>query len=227
LLGQFARRSLALVFYRFFYLRDDLFSRHLGRLVPGPKPPEKAAWDVEYSQGYWEKLHCIGEQAHYAVLLSYLLHVRPLVSVLDVGCGEAILLARLKPYGYIRYTGVDVSEAAIAKCRPLCDAQTLFEVARAEDYVPTGAFDAVVFSESIYYFKDPVNTVMRYVKYLNENGVFAISLHRHTQTEAIRRRLKAKLELIDETIVSSTHGTWFCLLMKAAKEFRAGIGQGR
>ena len=216
-----ARRSLAPIFYRLFYLREDAFSKIISRVVPVSRQPGRDLWDVEYEKGYWSKLYELSEQGHYALLVSYLLRSGPLPSVLDVGCGEGVLLNWLAPHGYRQYTGIDFSEAVIARCVSRCDTTTSFFSANAEEYQPSGRFDAIVFCESIYYFKDPINTVVRYGRYLNENGVFVISLHRHLQTEAIRSRLKSRLELLHETVISNASGTWFCLLAKPRKHSSA------
>ncbi len=209
-----ARKSLAPIFYRLFYLREDALSKTISGVVPVPQQPDKDLWDSEYNKGYWEKLYDLSEQGHYALLLSYVLRRGPAPSVLDIGCGEGIFLNWLAPHGYKHYTGIDFSETVIAKCAPRCDTKTSFLSANAEEYEPDRRFDAIVFCESIYYFRDPINTVVRYGTYLNENGVFVITLHRHLRTEAIRSRLKDRLELIHETTITNTGGTWFCLLAK-------------
>lgn len=210
-----ARKYLAGVFYKYFYLRDDLVSRMISHLVPAPQPPAKAFWDVEYSQGYWNKLLDLSEKAHYAVLRSYILHLVQKGEILDVGCGEGLLLEQLGDK-YERYVGIDFSESALTKCPRAIDRCTTLIGANAEEYVPEGFFDVIVFCESIYYFGQPIDTVLRYRNYLKQNGAFVISLHSHRRTDAIRACLKRRLHLVHETVVTNQRDSWFCMLMRPA-----------
>src|SRR5215472_663843 len=133
-----ARKYLAGVFYKHFYLRDDVVSRVINHLVPARQPPGRAVWDAEYNQGYWNKLLDLSEQAHYAVLRSYILHVTPGGEILDVGCGEGLLLQHLGRDSYGRYVGIDFSESALARCPRPRDSRTVLVAANAEEYVPQG-----------------------------------------------------------------------------------------
>lgn len=212
-----ARKYLARVFYKYFYLREDPVSRIINHLVPPPQSPDKAIWDLEYSRGIWNKLLDLSEQGHYAIVRSYVLHVAGEGEILDVGCGEGLVLEQLAGR-YRRYIGIDISEFAQAGRRHSDAGNSAFIVANAEEYVPQGSFDVIVFCESIYYFEQPVKTVLRYRNYLKQNGAFVISLHAHVRTEAIRACLKKQLHLVHETLISNDRSSWFCMLMRPVRE---------
>jgi|SRR5215471_3874411 len=207
------RKYLASVFYKYFYLREDPASKIMNHLVPPPQPPGKRIWDVEYSQGYWNKLLDLPEQAHYAVVRSYIQHLTENGEILDIGCGEGLLLEQLGTK-WQRYVGVDFSESAMARRSLSRSDGAVFIVADAENYVPQGLFDVIVFCESVYYFKQPIETVLRYRSFVKENGAFVISLHAHLRTAAIRARLKKELHLVHETVITNDGGSWFCMLVK-------------
>jgi SAM-dependent methyltransferase len=208
-----ARRYLADIFYKYFYLRDDPISKIINHLVPRPQPPSEVIWNVEYSQGYWNKLLDLSEQGHYAIVRSYILHLTTNGEILDLGCGEGLVLDQLGSR-YSRYVGVDFSESALARCPQPSGGSAVFIVANAERYVPQDLFDVIVFCESVYYFEQPIETVLRYRNYLKENGAFVISLHAHVRTTAIRARLKKEMHLVHETVITNDRGSWFCMLVR-------------
>ena len=217
------------LYYRYFFLRDGGVARAIESLVGGHSVPSRESWEAQYREGYWSRLNLGGEHGHYAVILSYAIQLRPDASVLDVGCGEGILWRLLKQFGYGRYAGIDISETAIRKCKSFAEEKTSFVACDAEDYVPDTTFDLIIFNESLYYFRDPMNALKRYARYLAPKGIFVISLFDFIRTRAIRRRVKEVFSLLDETVVSNSHGTWHCLALapccQGPEVFTTGIGQ--
>lgn len=201
------------LYYRYIFLRENRVARAIGAFLGNPPVPSREMWESQYEKGHWERLNNLSEQAHNGVVLSYIAHLRPESSVLEIGCGEGILLPRLKQIGYRNYTGIDISEFAIGKSRQFCDEKTTFLAADAERYVPEGTFDVMVLNECIYYFVQPVITLQRYAHYLKPSGLFVISLFDKDRTRPIRRCLKSAFPLVDETVVSNSKGTWYCLVL--------------
>jgi 2-polyprenyl-3-methyl-5-hydroxy-6-metoxy-1,4-benzoquinol methylase len=150
----------------------------------------------------------LDELARYSVIAGYLHHLKPRGSVLDVGAGEGLLADHLRPFGYSRYLGVDLSESAVRQAAARANGQTSFAAADAESYVPQGRWDAVVFNECVYYFRDPLGTVRRYEGFLEEGGVFVVSTFRSRRADVIVRRLLARYRLLEETAVTNRKGTW-------------------
>lgn len=215
-------KAFSSLYYRYIFLRDNSIARALTSLVGSPAHPTREMWDLQYEKGDWARLSDFSEQAHNGVVLSYVAYLRPDSSILEIGCGGGSLLPRLRQFGYRNYIGIDMSEVAIAKCRQFSDRKTTFLVADAESYVPDVAVDVVILNECIYYFAHPIVTLQRYAHYLVPGGLFVVSLFENDQTRPIRRCLKAKFSLVDETTVSNSKGTWHCLVLATKEVTRAG-----
>ena len=127
-----------------------------GLRVPAPSVER---WNTEYASGRWAYVGQLPELSRLSVVVGYLRHFAPGGSVLDLGCGEGFLLRRLQPSDYARYVGVDFSGAAIDKATALRLPEATFVTADVDAYRPTETFDAIVFTEVLYYLPDPVRTV--------------------------------------------------------------------
>src|SRR5262249_47190801 len=79
----------------------------------------QATWDRQYARGEWEGLKSVEESERYRHVadLCRLGHVRP--TILDVGCGEGVLLDWLLHVtgAMPRYVGIDLSAEAIRRAR--------------------------------------------------------------------------------------------------------------
>src|SRR3954451_12507474 len=214
--GRKAFKPVYLLYYRFLFGRRFPFADRLAARVRafeaatgrGDAPLRKEAWEEQYRQGGWEFMRRLDEVARYSVIAGYLHHLKPGGSVLDVGSGEGLLADHLRPLGYSRFLGVDLSEAAIAQAAGRRDATTDFAAADAESYTPPGRWDAIVFNECVYYFNDPVGSVRRYEAFLEEGGVFVVSTFRSRRSDVIVKRLLESCRLLEETAVSNRKGTW-------------------
>lgn len=215
-LGRRAFKLVYIPYYKAFFGRSfpgaaALASRvHAWELATGrgDAPVSAETWDAQYRAGGWTFMRRLDEVARYSVIAGYLHHLRPGGSVLDVGCGEGLLLEHLRPLGYSRYQGIDLAAAAIEQAAPRADARTTFAAADAEAFASTERWDAVVFNECVYYFNDPVATVRRYGAWLEEGGAVIVSTFRSLRADAIARRLGEVLERIEETAITNEKGTW-------------------
>jgi len=205
---------LTWLYYRYIFLRGDVLERVVTALAGRPDVPTRGTWESEYEKGLWNRLYDMSEQAHNAVVLSYIAHLRPKSSILEIGCGEGTLLSRLRQIGYRTYTGLDISEFVIHRCQRFSDDKTAFRAANAESYTPSTIYDVIILNECIYYFQDPVGTIERYCRYLAKDGIFVISIFDSIRTRPICRRLKQTLSVVDETLVSNSKGTWHCLVLQ-------------
>jgi SAM-dependent methyltransferase len=194
----------------------DLRSRLSGLLRSAwhrEPPPSADAWNAQYAAGKWGYLGQLPELARYSVLVGYLRHFAPGGAVLDVGCGEGVLLQRLRPDDYSRYVGVDFSRASIERAQASASPRATFLVADADRFEPAESFDAVVFNEVLGYLRDPPAAVERCARTLREGGVMLVSMCTAFRGgEAIVAELKRRHRTLDETRV--THGTnpwsWIC-----------------
>ena len=83
-------------------------------LLGGGVPESAAQWESEYEHGYWDRLHGVEQLPRYAVIAAYARLFAPSGRILDVGSGEGVLLEHLAPGSFSSYTGLDISEHALA-----------------------------------------------------------------------------------------------------------------
>jgi SAM-dependent methyltransferase len=212
------RRLMKLYYGRFFGrgvpgegLLGAIISRWETQQRRGDIPIDRLAWDTLYRGGNWKFLGDLSELGHYSILVGYLAELWPGGAILDVGCGEGLLFRRFRPYGYSRYVGLDVSEAAIATLARFEDETTRFVAADAENYEPEEMFDAIVFNESLYYFHQPLATVHRYVGRLRPGGAVIVSIFDASpRAKSIMALLREEFDILDETQVTQGGKTWCC-----------------
>jgi 2-polyprenyl-3-methyl-5-hydroxy-6-metoxy-1,4-benzoquinol methylase len=131
-----------------------------------------------------------------ANLIRYRLPEYP--KVLDVGCAGGTLAGELPPS--VHYLGIDVSESAIEAAQSLWGGDDIHFAARdIREFDPVGDWDAIVFSEVLYYFtvQEAVAEVRRYAKALSPEGVVAISMINDGKSRAIWRALRQEFQWID------------------------------
>lgn len=183
--------------------------RWLSRFVPyRPAPATREDWEVAYSSRGWDRLEQIDQLARYSVIAGYCSHYfEQGGTVLDVGCGEGILQEKLSPYNYPGYVGIDISAEAIRRTSHRQDEKTVFVKADIRDHNPDQRFDIIIFNESLYYFEDPPGILRRCESFLNENGLFIISMYDNSErNKRIWKMLQAVYTAEDEVRVSHKSG---------------------
>ncbi len=177
--------------------------------VGGPrghgKPLPKKTWESQYKQGHWDYLHSLDEVARYMVIVGYISYLHQSPRVLDVGCGQGRLLEFLGAFGFRSYRGIDLSSEAIKKSEPTSE-NVRFEVADFEKWKSPERFDVVVFNESLYYARRPVEVLLRYQHYLNERGSMIVSIFRTGHRRAIWRVLNKHFAIVNSTMVKNHQG---------------------
>jgi len=151
-------------------------------------------WDEEYVAGRWAFLRSLPESGRYGIIGMWLNLTNSIEEVLDIGCGEGLLYERLQPMGVKRYVGMDLSPASlrIANVDPEIaslragDMHT-FEPEKDE------RFSAIVFNEVLHFAEDPAAVVERYLPYLKEDGVIALSMYSPNKPNSGANKLIAKL----------------------------------
>ena len=131
------------------------FAARLLPLLAAEEVPPPARWEREYASGRWSYLGGIDELAHYSVIVGYYAFLKPGGSVLDVGCGEGILQTRLSPHGYCRYLGIDFAAGAIDRWPKGMIRRLNFRWPTPQASPQRQKFDAIIFNESLYYFRGP------------------------------------------------------------------------
>ncbi len=135
-------------------------------------------WDRQYKAGRWHFLNDIKEAARYGILSAWLEQTATTRAVLDVGCGEATLYHYLKSSGLKQYCGIDLSEIALGNACVTKDCTWLVQ-SDLESFTPKpeDTFSAIVFNEVLYFCEEPELQLNRYAKFLEDDGVIAISMY--------------------------------------------------
>lgn len=175
------------------------------------------SWEAQYAAGRWDFFAQLSELARFSILAGYIWHLKPGGAVLDVGCGQGVLLRRLPSSSYSRYVGVDVSASAIAVAQQQQNERSTFLAADCESYSPGERFDVIVFSEVLCCLRDPLRTVERYARSLNPGGLLMLSLCTAARGSAtILWRLKRAYATVDEVRVhhDSRRISWVCGVLR-------------
>ncbi len=188
----------------------NVLRRALTRVLPyQPMTGGREVLDAEYAAGDWDYLRALSELSRFSVIAGYCHHVKPGGALLELGCGEGLLTDRLDKAKYLRYLGVDIAPAAIARAATRRDAKTDFVTADAQQFVAPGAFDVVMFNECLEYFGDPLALVQRYEAALATDGVFIASIFDGLDTARsvkIWRMLRSRYDEVAATRLRNEQG---------------------
>lgn len=210
---------------------QGLKQRLAQRLRPWFKPRlvyDRERWEREYQYGRWDYLRALDELGHYSVVAGYCKYLRRGGALLDLGCGEGLLLEALDGQSYSRYLGVDISSTAIARAPQGSDDRVGFEIADIGQFVPRETFDIIVFNETLYYLSDPIACLQRYAASLRKDGLFIISMYLHGK-DPLWRKIAQHFTIVDTTTVINKKGAeWHCKVVRAPQTANAtdslGIG---
>lgn len=178
-------------------------------------------WEAAYSAGHWDFLHTLDQRPRHYVISSIIRdRFSQSASVLDIGCGEALLYECLRG-GVSFYVGLDYAAAAIEASRAAhgTDAQCLFERAAFEEYRTDRRFQAVVLSEILYYFpvSRTVTLCRRAAGFLSdESGIVIVSLCGNLKARMCARRLlrSASAEQMIRVKNVATGSSWTVLVFR-------------
>jgi 2-polyprenyl-3-methyl-5-hydroxy-6-metoxy-1,4-benzoquinol methylase len=174
----------------------------------------KRMWDGQYASGLGHQLNLPQEQEHHQTLVDFMVSAHKNKTILDVGCGEGVLLDYLDRCGYQKYVGIDFSDVALRNASKRANSKVSFVSGLAESFVPEGQFDSIVFDESLYYFEDPLQVLHRYERYLAPDGVMLVSLF--TKTERIKllaAEISKGFSVTRNASVTNGTGTWECSML--------------
>lgn len=144
-------------------------------------------WNDQHASATWKYLVGLEQAPRYAVIEGWRHRLKPSGKVLDLGCGEGVLLQQTPTSVRVDYTGVDLSQVAITEAaKRIRDASIeRFVCADIESFNPPAGspFDVVVFNEVLYYVADPAATVNRYRNTLAPEGIIIVSVfHKKVRT---------------------------------------------
>lgn len=186
-------------------------------------PREK--WDDEYASRKWDYLEGLPELARYSVIAGYIRHLEQCRSVLEIGCGTGLLFERLGSLRAIDYTGVDLSQEAIAQARSRFDGPaTSFVAADGHSFSDGRWYDVVVFNEALYYFNDCRAVLSHYARRLNPGGHFIVSMVVGDVSAAHWRAIDENYRTLDAVQLRNGKGiTWNCRLLSPSSQADARV----
>jgi 2-polyprenyl-3-methyl-5-hydroxy-6-metoxy-1,4-benzoquinol methylase len=149
-------------------------------------------WDDE--AGHWRGLDKASQAPRYAAVAEMLHRSNADRCVLDVGCGEALLLKWLPEHAV--YVGIEPSTAAVQMAVSRTPSLRI-HTTRAECFDARGErFDAVVFNEMLYYTRNPVGLVRKYAALLTPEGVVLCSIFQKPNGASLRSRLSMRTRVM-------------------------------
>jgi SAM-dependent methyltransferase len=124
--------------------------------------------------GDWQGLNCPTQKPRYEAIAE-IVKKRGAASVLDVGCGEAVLANYLPEW--VEYNGLESSSEALRKVDNLVHVV----LCAAESYLNRREWDAIIFNESLYYCADPRSLLNKYAAMLKRGGVLIVSIYQRPE----------------------------------------------
>lgn len=195
-------RSLKGVLYNFF-----------GQFIGLPVKIQRKTWEKEYRVGYWDRLRSKSELVRYLKISEFVKRGN-YNSILDVGCGEGLLLERIKGFYIKEYMGIDISTSAIsvAKERHKHFKTFNWKVSSAEEFLNWNSFELIIFNESLYYISDYIN-LLKHILKINPTVNLLISLHNCRRTRKMVKILKIHFPRITTERISSSSLKWIFLTL--------------
>jgi 2-polyprenyl-3-methyl-5-hydroxy-6-metoxy-1,4-benzoquinol methylase len=177
----------------------------------------KRMWDGEYASGFGDLLKLPEALEHNLTLIDFMASAQKNKAVLDVCCGEGNLLDSLERTGYQRYLGFDFSDVALKNAFKRANSKASFARGIAENFVPDGQFDSIVFNECLYCLNEPLRVLHRYEQYLAADGVMLVSLFTKTQkVKLLATEIPRTFNVTRSTSVTNQQGTWECFMLMGA-----------
>jgi len=137
---------------------------------------EQYKFNQQFASGKWECMREIGDLGRYSIIIGYCRYFNKSARILDLGCGEGILLERLPADAFGAYHGIDFSEQAIEKAQSKATNNIQFSTGNLNGLVLKDEYDIIIFNESMNYMHHPATDVPNICKHLAANGNLIVSL---------------------------------------------------
>ncbi|MFN8345382.1 MAG: class I SAM-dependent methyltransferase [Spirosomataceae bacterium] len=175
---------------------------------------DKDRWNYQYTLGRWEGLGDIHELGRFSVIAGYAHFLKPNGKILEIGAGEGYLQQRFDKTKYSLYYSTDVSDVAIARGKKHEDDKTYYFVADMNTYVPDQRFDVIIINEAIYYGSSVDAVLERFNPFLEENGLFIISINGDERNEAWHKMMDhSSFPKVDHTVIKTTRNTFYITVL--------------
>jgi 2-polyprenyl-3-methyl-5-hydroxy-6-metoxy-1,4-benzoquinol methylase len=171
-------------------------------------------WDSEYASGFGDQLRLPEAVEHTFTLVDFMTSAKKNTTILDVCCGEGLLLDCLETAGFEKYVGFDFSTVALDDASQRANAKASFARGVAETFVPDGQFDCIVFNECLYCLAEPIRMMRRYEQYLATDGVMLVSLFTKTDgVKSLAAEVSRSFKVMRNASVTNRQGTWECFML--------------
>ena len=134
--------------------------------------------------------------------------------MLEIGCGEAILFRQVSDADYASWLGVDISDVAIAGAQAFAADRVRFVAGDMRTFPLTDSYDAIIFTESIYYVPGRAELLQRYARHLKPGGVFIISTFEAKDSTKVWEEIHSVTTVLDSATTKNDHGTWVCEVLR-------------
>ncbi len=171
-------------------------------------------WNDAYRRGRWEGLKDPAEEPRLDAVAMMLRKHAPHARVLEIGCGEALLQRRLSATDYTRWAGIDLSDVAIARSQQYAGSGVTYESGDMLSYKTDEMFDAILFTESIYYVPQRDQLIQCYCAFLQPQGVFIVSVHDQACSFQVWSEVESVLDLIETVVTENERGQWTCKVLR-------------
>ena len=171
-------------------------------------------WNYQYNAGRWEGLHREDDRFREVIKMLHAFKAKP--SILEIGCGDAILFRKLPAESYSAFTGMDISDVAITAAKQYEQENVCFDAGDMKTYEPAGKFDVIIFNESLYYAKEPVQVLKRYIPYLEEGGHFIVTAIDNKYTAGFWPPIEAAFGIVHTAEVRKDEFLWRIRELKPA-----------
>ena len=184
------------------------------------KISQKHKFNHQFENKKWEGLRDIADLGRYSIIVGLTKYFCLNAHILDLGCGEGILLEKFVVSDYAAYLGIDFSEVAIKNASKLASDKARFTAGDLNKLEVTGQYDVIIYNESLYYLSNPKNAIKALFKNLAPGGIFIISMvDKHgKERESIWAELEDILALQEKTKVTNQNGdSWTIRTYKVKK----------
>ncbi len=142
------------------------------------------SWNDE--SGDWQGLASAVQAPRYQAIARMIDRICPTGSVLDVGCGEAVLRDYLS--NGAKYLGIEPSAKASDSARAKYACDFVLHTTGEDFDAAECRWDCIVFNEVLYYCLDPLALLGKYAKLLRSGGIIIVSIYQKPDN-AIKTRL--------------------------------------
>jgi len=186
---------------------------------------DKYRWDFQYINGRWDDLRT-KEMERLFVTRDLLKKYNFGGKIFEIGCGEGVLFQHIEEVDFSFFEGIDISEIAITKTPK--SSKSVFKAADMETYIPSNKpFTVIVLNEVLYYSKNPLKLLKRYIQFLEKDGVFLIGMYDTPKSKTIWQTISYDFIELESIEVKQDSKIWYYKVLKTVntnkKQYNSGL----